>query len=53
MDKSLIYAIGEAILLEVFGIANIIYPLQKDNPDSLVVEGDNGERYSLMLLPVN
>lgn len=53
MDKSLIYAIGEAILLEVCGISNIIYPQEKDIPDSLVVEDDNGDRYSIMLQPAN
>lgn len=52
MDKSLIYEIGEAILLEVCGIANIIYPKGPEIPDSLIVESDDGQRFSLELKTV-
>ena len=52
MDKSLIYAIGEAILLEVCGIINIIYPKGNDIPDTFIVESKDGKRFSLKLKAV-
>ncbi|HOB63776.1 MAG: hypothetical protein GX095_02210 [Clostridiales bacterium] len=51
MDKYLIYQIGEAILLEVGGVTNIIYPKGADTPDTLIVESKDG-RYSLKIKAV-
>lgn len=49
MDKSLIYEIGEAILLEVGGIVDIIYPKDSEIPNSLTIVSDDGQRISLEL----
>ncbi len=48
MEKELIFMIGEAILLEVEGVENIIYPLEK-NIDKLYVDFENGRRFEISL----
>lgn len=49
MEKELIFMIGEAILLEVEGVKNVVYPQEK-NTDKLYVDLENGRRFELNLM---
>lgn len=49
MEETMIYEIGEAILLEVGGVKDIAYPKNIDTPDRLTIVADNGYRYELTI----
>jgi len=49
MYETLIFEIGEAILLEVNGVKDIVYPRNADKPERLVILADNGRKIELTL----
>lgn len=49
MDKDLIFAIGETLLLELDGVKNVTYPKGVEEPEVLFIELENGNRYELAI----
>ncbi len=45
----MIYEIGEAILLEVCGVKDIVYPRSVDAPDRLIIKAENGRQFELTI----
>jgi hypothetical protein len=49
MEKELIFAIGESILLEVENVKNVTYKEGEEEPSSLFIELESSKRYELAL----
>lgn len=49
MEETLIYEIGEAILLEVGGVKDIVYPKSVEAPDRLTIKAENGRQFELTI----
>ena len=48
--KELIYKIGEAIMLEVEEVEDILYPKGEDEPKHILIKLKNGKQYKFHLI---